>query len=265
MYSTFQIAIKYIRYYLSAGNGKGHGIHSPFVYDLIKNVLNDNRNFYAYNKVEHCRTLLSFISQKIVVEDFGAGSVGGTHKERTIASIVKNAAKPKKLGQLLFRLVNYYQPASIVELGTSLGLSTAYLAMGNLKAKVYTCEGAPSIAAQARKNFEQLELKNIELLEGNFDEKLPVLLSRIEKVDFAFIDGNHRKGPTLQYFEALIQKAHNDTILIFDDIHWSTDMEAAWADIKRDPRVTLTIDLFFLGIVFFRKEFKVKQDVVLRF
>ncbi len=265
MYSTFQIATKYIRYYLSAGNGKGHGIHSPFVFDFIKNVLNDKRNFYAYNKVEHCRTLLSFNRQKIVVEDFGAGSVAGLHSERTIASIVKNAAKPKKLGQLLFRLVNYYQPANMVELGTSLGLSTAYLAMGNTLANVYSCEGAPAIAAEAKKNFEQLELKNIELLIGNFDEQLPVLLNRLEKVDLVFVDGNHRKIPTLRYFESLLQKSHNETILIFDDIHWSTEMEAAWAAIKKDPRVMLTIDLFFFGLVFFRQEFKVKQDFILRF
>ena len=265
MYSHFQIAAKYIRYYLTSANGKGHGIHSPFVYDFITLVLNDRRSFYAYEKLELLRSRLLMEQAEIVVDDFGAGPASHEGKSRTISSIAKNAAKPRKLAQLLFRVVNHYQPKNILELGTSLGISTGYLAMGNCRSTVYTCEGAPGIARTARKNFTELELANIAITEGNFDDTLPSLLAQIGTVDLAFVDGNHRKAPTLKYFEAIFEKAGENSILIFDDIHWSAEMEEAWTIIKQHPGVLLTIDLFFLGFVFLSKEFKAKQDFVIRF
>ncbi len=265
MYSRFQLARKYIRYYFTASNGKGHGIHSPFVYDFIRHVLNDKRNFYAYQKVESHRFLMMYNSTQLEVEDFGAGSVSGAKKKRSIASIVKNAAKPPKLGQLLFRIANYYQPKTIIELGTSLGLSTAYLAMGNAAAHVITCEGATAIAAVAKENFSLMGLNNIAITEGDFDKTLQPLLQTTGGWDLAFIDGNHRKEPTLRYFEQLLRKKNESSILIFDDIHWSKEMETAWTAIKEHSDTTLTIDLFFIGLVFFRKEFKVKQHFAVRF
>lgn len=265
MYSTFQLAAKYIRYYLAASNGKGHGVHSPFVFDFITKVLNDKRHFYAYNAVEQLRDALTRNNTLLEVEDFGAGSVTGDKKQRSIAAIAKHAAKPKKYGRLLFRMANYYHPAIMVELGTSLGLSAAYFAMGNAAAQVFTCEGAPAVAAAAKKNFQTLGIGNVDITTGNFDTTLAPLLQKINIVDLAFIDGNHRKEPTLQYFEQLLEKAGPQTILIFDDIHWSKGMEAAWEVIKNHPRILLTIDLFFIGIVFFRTDFKVKQHFTIRF
>lgn len=265
MYSKFQLATKYIRYYLIASNGKGHGVHSPFVFDFITKVLNDKRHFYAYNVVEQLRDKLTGNNTLLEVEDFGAGSVTGNKKQRSIAAIAKHAAKPKKYSQLLFRMANYYHPAVMVELGTSLGLSASYLAMGNAAAQVLTCEGAPAIATVAAQNFQSLAISNINITTGNFDTTLPSLLQTIRTVDLAFIDGNHRKEPTLQYFEQLLEKTNSQTILIFDDIHWSEGMEAAWEIIKNHPKVLLTIDLFFIGVVFFRTDFKVKQHFTIRF
>lgn len=265
MYSKFQLALKYIRYYFTASNAKGHGTHSPFVYDFIVHVLNDRRNFYAYQKVESYRYLMMYNSTELEIEDFGAGSVSGNKKKRSIASIAKNAAKPSKLGQLLFRIANYYQPKTIIELGTSLGLSTAYLAMGNSAADVITCEGAAAVAAVAKENFSLMRLNNITVTEGDFDKTLQPLLQTKNGWDLAFIDGNHRKEPTLRYFEQLLLKKNEPAILIFDDIHWSKEMEDAWATIKDHPYTMLTIDLFFIGIVFFRKEFKAKQHFTIRF
>ena len=265
MYSAFQLAAKYIRYYVTASNGKGHGIHSPFVFDFIEHVLNDKRNFYSGNKIENCRTRLLMDDRLLEIEDFGAGSVTGNKKLRKVSSIAKNAAKPKKLGQLLFRIANYYQPVSMIELGTSLGLSAAYLATGNQAGKLITLEGAASIAAVARENFALLGIHNIETAEGNFDDTLPAVLENSKGIDMAFIDGNHRKEPTLRYFEQLLQKINQPSILIFDDIHWSKEMEAAWQQIKDHPDVLLTIDLFFTGLVFFNHDFKVKQHFVIRF
>ena len=152
-----------------------------------------------------------------------------------------------------------------MELGTSLGITTAYLAAANANGKVFTIEGAPAIAKLARKNFDRLNLYNTKLIEGGFDSALPELLDTIKRVDFAFVDGNHRMEPTLRYFQLLLQYADEKTILVFDDIHWSEEMEAAWRQIQQHPAVTCTVDLFFLGLVFLRKDFKTKQDFTIRF
>ncbi|MEO5685184.1 MAG: class I SAM-dependent methyltransferase [Chitinophagaceae bacterium] len=265
MYSTFRLAAKFIRYYITASNGKGHGIHSPFVFDFITSVLNDKRPFNAYSAIEHLREQLLADGRMLEVEDFGAGSITGNKKQRSVAGIAKNAAKSKKLGQLLFRIANHYQPAAITELGTSLGLSAAYLATGNPSARLVTCEGAAAIAAVANENFARLGIDNIEIAVGNFDETLPAVLQKLTKTDLAFVDGNHRKIPTLQYFEQFLEHMNRPGILIFDDIHWSQEMEAAWLEIKNHPDSMLTIDLFFIGLVFFRPDFKIKQHFVIRF
>jgi predicted O-methyltransferase YrrM len=108
-------------------------------------------------------------------------------------------------------------------------------------------------------------LNNTILLQGDFAKTLPVLLESLQQIDLAFVDGNHRKVPTLQYFEQLLPKTTASSILIFDDIHWSAEMEEAWESIKAHPAVTLTIDLFFIGLVFVNPDFKVKQGFVVRF
>ncbi|MEP6747661.1 MAG: class I SAM-dependent methyltransferase [Bacteroidota bacterium] len=265
MYAPFRLAAKYIRYYLTASSGKGHGIHSPFVFDFITHVLNDQRNFYPYDKIENCRNRMLLDNRLLEVEDFGAGSVAGNKKQRRVADISRRAAKSKKLGQLLFRIANYYQSLSIIELGTSLGLSSAYLATGNLKSALFTCEGAPAVAATAMENFASLGIKNIETIVGNFDETLVPTLEKLAGIDLAFVDGNHRKEPTIRYFKQLLKKTNRPSILIFDDIHWSKGMEDAWAEMKNHPDVLLTIDLFFIGLIFFSSDFKIKQHFVIRF
>jgi predicted O-methyltransferase YrrM len=204
-------------------------------------------------------------STLLEVEDFGAGSVIDKKGERSISSIMKNAAKPKKFGQLLFRMVKYHQPLLVLELGTSLGITTSYLSLAKPNARLITMEGSKEISEVAKTNFQNLGLKSIELVEGNFDNTLSSVVHGLSAVDFAFIDGNHRKEPTERYFKELLAKTNNDSIIVFDDIHWSKEMEAAWDTIKKDATVTCSIDLFFIGIVFFRKEFKEKQDFVIRF
>ena len=265
MYSKFQLAKKYLHYYFTASNGKGHGIHSPFVFDFIKNVLNDKRHFYAFDNIETLREKLLKDKAIIEVEDFGAGSSIAKTNQRSIQSIARHAAKSKKYGQLLFRIVNYYQPKYILEFGTSLGISTAYMAAANTKAKVVTMEGAAEIANRAEQNFASLQLQNIQLIKGKFDKTLDEAFKLMPQVDFAFVDGNHRKEATLQYFQQLIIKINRSSIVIFDDIHWSTEMEEAWETIKQHPVVTASIDLFFLGIIFFRIDFKAKQHFTIRY
>ena len=265
MYSPFQLAKKYLHYYLISSNGKGHGVHSPFVFDFIEKVLNDKKQYDCYHSIEQQRKVLLADKAVIEVEDFGAGSAVIKSNKRVVKDIAASSLKPKKFSQLLFRMVQYYQPKTILELGTSLGITTAYLAAGSNQSKVYTCEGAKNIAAIARQNFEHLNLSNITVAEGDFTNTLPPLLQQLKTVDFAFVDGNHRKIPTLNYFNQLLQVAHPETILIFDDIHWSEEMEAAWAEIVQHPQVTLTIDLFFIGIVIINSNIKVPQHFAIRF
>ena len=265
MYTRFQLAKKYLHYYLTASNGKGHGIHSPFVFDFIKNVLRDQKEYDHYHMIEKGRQKLLKQSAEIEVEDPGAGSAVIKTKKRVVADMARSSLKPAKYAQLLYRMVNYYKPQTILELGTSFGITTSYLATANALAKVYTIEGSSAIAEIAEKTFSRLDLKNIELMKGNFDNTLPSLLTKLNSIDFAFIDGNHRKEPTLNYFQQLLNHSTPSTILIFDDIHWSAGMEAAWTEIKQHPTVTLTIDLFFIGIVFFNPDINHKQQFSIRF
>lgn len=264
MYSPLKLAGKYLHYYLTAANGKGHGTHSPFVFDFITRVLRDHERYPAYTSIEHLRRTLRHDPTLLEIVDLGAGSAYKTTAMRSVTSIARHAAKPAKWGQLLYRMARHYSPANMLELGTSLGLSTAYLAAGAPQTRLWTIEGSPAIADKARSNLSAVDVK-ANVLTGNFDTVLPGLLKEMPPVDMAFIDGNHRCEPTLQYFDAIFRHTTPASALIFDDIHWSAGMEKAWNTIRTDPRVYLTIDLFFIGIVFRRDDFKVKQDFIIRF
>lgn len=265
VYSPLQAAAKYFKYYVHAANSRGHGMHSPFVYEFITRVMNDFTKYEDYEKVEQLRKQLLADPAELVVEDMGAGSAVTSSDKRTVASIAKHALKPKKFGQLLYRMVKYYRPQTILELGTSLGITSSYLALANPQAKVITMEGAPELALRAQQHFEQLNIPNIEIVRGNFDATLAGVLHANPRIDLAFIDGNHRQEPTERYFEQLLPYLHNDSLLVFDDIHWSKEMEAAWKNIVQHEDVTCDIDLFYIGIVSFRKEFKEKQAFSVRF
>ncbi len=265
MYSATQLARKYFKYYLSASNARGHGVHSPFVFDFIKFVKNDSRAYPCYGNIEELRRQLLRSKESIEVRDFGAGSTVLKTNQRAIYKMAQSSLKPKKFAQLLYRIVQYYKPQTILELGTSFGITSAYMASGNNAARLHTLEGSPAIASIARSHFEGLGLQNVQLTEGDFAQTLEPLLNDLPLIDLAFVDGNHRKEPTLQYFRNLLAKTNEQSILIFDDIHWSQEMEEAWEQIKSDSRVTLSIDLFFIGLVFFKKDFKETQHYSIRF
>ncbi len=265
MFHRFRFACKYLHYFFTASNGKGHGIHSHFIFNLVKHVFNDDRKYYAFQRIEKLRQNLLNDDTVIVVEDFGAGSVLVKGNKRTISSIAKSATKPAKYGQLFFRMVNYFEAKQILELGTSLGISTAYFASANKNVQVISLEGSNAIAEKATQNFANLELQNIHIIKGNFDDTLENVLGEEDKYDVIFFDGNHRKEPTLRYFRQCLNNNHADTVFIFDDIYWSKEMEEAWDEIKSHPAVTCSIDLFFVGLIFFRKEFKEVQHVIIRF
>ncbi|WP_245752732.1 O-methyltransferase [Chitinophaga arvensicola] len=240
-------------------------MHSPFVFSLIEDVLLDKKQHPAFREIEQLRKELLQSDETLQVTDLGAGSLISAGKERRVRDITRYAAKQPKFGQLFYRLIQYLQPVRILELGTSMGLSTAYMAKAAPNARIYTIEGCPNIAARAAKNFESLGIRNITQVTGNFDTVLPDVLKQMQLPDWVYIDGNHRKDPTLAYFQQCLQFADEYSVFIFDDIHWTPDMEAAWHTIQEHPQVTMTIDLFFIGLVFFRKDFKVKQHFTLKY
>jgi predicted O-methyltransferase YrrM len=255
-------AVKYLKYSYLKTNA--HGIHSPFVFDLYNHVIQNKTLFYAYSTIEPFRKALLEDKRTIKVKDMGAGSGSGNSAVRTISKIASTAAKKPKYSQLLFRLADHFQPQTILEIGTSLGLSTMYLAIAQSKSQVITIEGCPETRKIALENFKKASLQNIRSLEGNFDSVLPEVLSTVNSLDFVFFDGNHRKAPTISYFGQCLEKANNESVFIFDDIYWSKEMTEAWEIIKAHPRVTVSIDLFQMGIVFFRKE-QAKQHFILSY
>jgi predicted O-methyltransferase YrrM len=240
-------------------------MHSPFVFDFILNVLNNKNDYQPPFEIEQLRRNLLLDKRMIEVEDFGAGSRVSSSKQKSVRQIARSALKSKRLAQVLFRLVKHYQPQTIVELGTSLGLTTSYFSKANPTASITTIEGSKNITEIAKENFQKLNCTNVQLLQGNFDSRLSPVIDPLSSIELAYIDGNHRYEPTINYFRQFLSKSDSHTILVFDDIHWSTEMEQAWEEIKQHPSVQYTIDIFFLGFVFFRQEFKVKQDFIIRF
>lgn len=256
------LVFRYINY-LSQSVTK-YDIHSPFLYNLITKVFENKSANNNYRLVEDLKAELIKNKQEIEITDLGAGSKKGNEKIKTISQIAKNSSKPKKLGRLLSRISSELNPANILELGTSFGLSTAYIALANPSSNIITIEGCPNISSIANNNFAKLNISNIKLYTGDFDDVLPGVLKSVPNINLAFIDGNHQKEPTIRYFDLCLERATNDSCFIFDDIHWSNEMQQAWNYVIKNKKVTLSVDLFYMGIVFFKKELT-KQNFVIRF
>jgi predicted O-methyltransferase YrrM len=266
MYSHLQLGLKYLSYWIKASNGKGHGIHSPFVYDFVVNVLKDPKQERPkYQHIEKIREAFKNSDDRISILDLGAGSAYGNDSKRSVSSLVKNAAKPSKFGRLFHRLVKYYGIETVLELGTSLGISTRYFADALPDGQVITIEGAPALASFSRGNFTAEGYKNVNLKDGDFSAVLPEVLPGLKGKKLIYLDGNHRYAPTIEYFHQILRYLGEEDILVFDDVHWSLEMEKAWEEIKNHQQVCCTIDVFFIGIVFFRKEFKEKCNFSIRF
>ena len=235
-------------------------VHSPFIFELVEATLEDERTFYAFQEIEQLRKQLSQSQDQIKIKDYGAGSQSNQRSElRTISGITKSAVSPAYQCQILFKLISHLKPNNILELGTSLGLSTLYLAKASMNTKVLSIEGSPEIAQQAKKNFESLNADNIELHIGKFDEVLPKVIDGISPLGLAYLDGNHTYEATMRYFENLLKHSDEKTVLVFDDIYWSAGMTKAWQRIKEHSAVRQTLDLYYFGLVFFNENFKQKE------
>jgi len=250
-----------------------HAVHSPFVFNLITKCFYDSEPKPEYQILKNYRNSLLGNKNTIQVTDFGAGSKVFKSNTRKITKIAKTAGITQKRAELLFRITNYFQLDPILELGTSLGLATSALALGNPEASIVTLEGCPNTANQCQLQLLKFNIKNVKSVVTEFDDYLQnqrpktnprALLEQAKQTqNLIYFDGNHQKQATLDYFELLLPTVSNESLWIFDDIHWSKEMEEAWGIIKMHPKVTVTIDTFQWGLVFFRRE-QPKEHFVIR-
>lgn len=250
---NFFSGIRYLRYLLISRHFRGYGIHSPFVFDLVSRLFRNKINPAIVLITEDIRKKLSADKRKIQVTDMGAGPANKKGNLRKVSEIARNSTVPPKYCNLLANMAGKFGNRSIVELGTSFGMSTMYMAAARSDTVVYTIEGCPAISAIARDNFSVAGLENIRLLNGSFDDMLPLLKDQSVKPGLVFIDGNHRKEPVLKYITLIMEMTDNESVVIIDDIHLSEEMEEAWSEIVRMKSVSFTIDIFRMGIVFFRQ------------
>ena len=257
--NMFYQTIQYIKFLLKSTNQ--HGVHSPFVYNLVTQCFYKKTYYKAYDHIISYKKQLLENKTKIKVLDLGAGSHTMKHQERYISDMAKHAGSTNKNAKMLYRFINYYKPSNILELGTSLGIATHAMSLGHPKAKITTIEGCPNISQFTKTVFNKNGLENINIITGEFN----TIIKTLQPVNqnLVFFDGNHQKEATLNYFEVLLTSTNNDSIFIFDDIHWSKGMTEAWNIIKQHPKVTVTIDTFYWGFVFFRKE-QAKEHFTIR-
>jgi len=239
-----------------------YSVHSPFVFSFITKSIGKALPKSLTNNLNDYRSDLLLSKEVIEVTDYGAGSKIFKSNFREVRKIAKYAGISRAKAKLLQQIVYYFKPKTIVELGTSLGIATAAMQIANPQSKIISIEGCPKTAEKAKQNLSKHKLDNIEVIEGEFSKVLPSILQD-NQFDFFYFDGNHQKQATIDYFLICLDAIHNDSIFVFDDIHWSKEMEEAWSFIIKHQKVSVSIDLFHLGLVFFRKE-QPKQDFVLR-
>jgi predicted O-methyltransferase YrrM len=260
----FQIK-SYLKFLWNSKNE--HAVHSPFVFNLLTKCFYDKKSKPEYSILKKYRKSLLENKNFIEVTDFGAGSKVFKSNTRQIAKIAKTAGISENRAELLFRVVRYFEPDTILEIGTSLGLATSALALGNPKAKVITLEGCPNTMSVAKNQSQVQNIKNVDFVNTEFEAYFKNLKrdlkTETENFDLIYFDGNHSKKATLAYFDLLLPTITNDSVWIFDDIHWSAEMEEAWEIIQNHPEVKVTIDTFQWGFVFFRRE-QEKEHFIIR-
>lgn len=252
--------VSFIPHFLKAKR-RGHGVHSPFAYQLCEEVFYNEDEFYDFERLKLVRNRLLEDKQKLEIKDLGAGSKTFKTKHRKIKDIADRGVTLTAHSELFFKLINFLKCSRSIELGTSIGLNTLYLAQANAKGKVYSIEGSSALSAFATGLATEQKISNIHFFNENFDEALPNLLKDIGGFDLLYVDGNHTYEATLRYFTTALENVQPSAVIIFDDIYWSKGMTRAWQEIKAHPAVTLSIDAFYFGMVFFRNEFKEKTEL----
>lgn len=252
----------YLIYLLTAGTK--HAVHSPFMFKFIDEILLKKTDNLTFSHIETIRKKMIKSDTEIDYIDLGGGNKTG---KRKLSELVSNTARQAKYGKLLSRIVEAYRPEFAIELGTGTGMTTLYqAAAAQPEAPIHSIEANQTLIDVVQYNAEQLGVAdNIRFYADTFENALPQLLEQFPRIDYAYIDGNHRYEPTVRYFEMLLKKAHTNSIFIFDDINWSEEMKRSWGFIKAHPAVTITLDIFNFGIVFFRIENKEKEHFTIRY
>ena len=250
MNEKIRLAKDYFRFRLAARSR--YTIHSSFLFELVNDVFRDKRNFYAFEEIEKIREEL-LNDGSAIDENFQGAASKKLSQKREVKNIVEVSAMPVKYCRLLFNLILFSRPKTILELGTGLGLSTFYMAAAARSAKIISIEGSEKLSAIAQKKAQKLQLQNIKFINGKFSETLPQALQELQTLDFVLIDGDHAKQPLLQNLRQIIPHVTNNCVIVIDDIYWSAEMKDAWSEIIQFPQVTLSLDLFRLGILFFRE------------
>ena len=227
-----------------------HSIHSPFFFDFYKRVVHGKTSEKELDEIEKIRFHLLSDTTALSDVDLGAGSHTLQEKKRTLADIARISLSSREVVEFYYRLIHYVDAHRIVELGSCLGITTLYLAQKK-NTEVFTFEGSPALANVSLTNYEYFDQKNIHLIEGNIDSTLPDFIQNPAKISFVLMDANHRYGPTMKYFFLLMRRLDEKSVVVVDDIHWSLEMEKAWAELCRHPLVYGSVDLFRCGILFF--------------
>lgn len=259
---NFHLIKYYINYKFKAKTA--YDIHSPFVFSIINDVFDKTIMFYKFELIEAYRNRFLLQKRLIEINDLGAGSKNTKNTTRSLKNIAKTSLAPKKYCELLFRLANFINAKNKIEIGTSLGITTSYLALQNKNTPVYTIEGDKSIHKIANQLFSDIKIPNIISIKGNFDDTLIDTLNQQKSFDLIYIDGNHTYEATLNYFKLCLSKLSTNGVIIIDDIYWSKGMTKAWNDIKLNEDITITIDLFKMGLVFKNKAYT-KQNFVIKY
>ncbi len=227
-----------------------HSVHSPFFFDFHQKVIKGKEVTPDSEKIEAVRANLLSNQSEVDYQDLGSNSKHFNTQRRKLSDIAATSLMPQKWAHLLYRIALYNESKKIVELGTSMGLTSLYLSKVP-KSTVFTFEGNPSMINVALTHFEFFETKNIQLIEGNIDTTLSDHLQNPTKIQLAIIDANHRYEPTLHYFELLARRMADKGIIVIDDIHGSPEIEKAWQKLVEHDLVYGSIDLFRMGILFF--------------
>ena len=230
-----------------------HGVHSPLVYELTDQVLSKKNTSPDFARLDTLRKELSKNTKEIEVQDYGAGSRKNKESKRRVCDIAKSALAPKTQAEAFFKLTRKFQPETIVEMGTSLGLTTLYFSKALPTANIHTLEGSPEIAAFASQLFILEKASNVSLHIGEFSSTIPAILDLEKKIDLLYIDGNHRYEATLKYIDIFREKLSQNAIIILDDIYWSKEMTTAWQELSAREEYTLSLDFYHFGILFLEK------------
>lgn len=255
---------RYFKYMLLSGYYRGYGIHSPFVYDFHRKVLHQKGKSDTLNSIRKYRRKIRKSRQSIRTHDLGTGGNFTSSDSLAIGKAERTISIPHKYGKLLYRMINHYSLENVLEVGTGIGISSLYLGSARAGKAIHTIEGCPEKVALAEQLFAGFNLNHVYCHNGSFEDLLPGVLERFDPPDMVFLDGNHTREATRKYLETILPCLHNDSILVLDDIHWSKEMEQTWIELQEDKRVTVTIDLFRLGIVFFKKELS-RQNFRIRY